>query len=305
MADAPPRDEQLLRLSVWGAVAFAVLALVWGVFVRSQLILFDGMYSTISVVLSGLSLLAYRAIRRGPDERYPFGREVLASVVVLVKGVAIGVLCLYALAVAVLDLVGGGREVAAGWAAGYALAATLGCGVVVLLLRRRGSTSGLVRAEAAQWMLDTILSAAILVGFLVAIVLERTGNADVAAFVDPGMVALVSLWFLRLPGQLIREGWYGLVAARPAAPVDREVRSRVDRLVRDHGYADHVTRVATFGERLDVEVELLVTDADAGADVATLDRFRDELDEAMAGVGVPVWATATVTRRPERLRPTA
>lgn len=134
-------EERLLRLSVWGAAAFAVTALVWGV---------------------------------------------------------------------------AGREVAAGWAAGYAAAATLGCGVVVLLLRR-GSTAGgaLLRAESAQWLLDTILSAAILVGFTVAIVLQRTGREAIAAYVDPGMVAIVALWFLRLPWQLVREGWHGLMARTP------------------------------------------------------------------------------------------
>ena len=296
------REERLLRLSVWAAVAFAVTALVWGIAVRSQLIVFDGLYSTISVALSWTSLLAYRAIARGPDDRHPFGREVLSSVVVLVKGVAIGVLCLYALAGAVLDLLGGGRDVAAGWAAGYAAAATVGCAVVVVLLRRGGDGAGvLVRAESAQWLLDTILSAAILVGFVFALVLQGTGRSSLAAYVDPGMVAIVATWFLRLPVQLIREGWHGLVARDPDDAAGRAVRQAVAEVARAAGCPGHDCRIATFGERLDVEVTLLVDGTGGPGDPAALDAVRDELDRRLAEVAVTTRVAVTCTADPQRL----
>lgn len=85
--DGPSREERLFRISVGSAVAFAATAPAWGVLVRSQLTVFDGLYSTISVALSAMSLVAYRLIARGPDERHPFGREVLSAVVVLLRGV--------------------------------------------------------------------------------------------------------------------------------------------------------------------------------------------------------------------------
>lgn len=45
-------EKQLLAVSVYGALAFAVIATVWGIVVHSQIILFDGVYSFISVILS-------------------------------------------------------------------------------------------------------------------------------------------------------------------------------------------------------------------------------------------------------------
>lgn len=298
------REDRLLRVSVWGAVAFAVTALIWGVAVRSQLIVFDGLYSTISVALSALSLVAYRAIVRGPDARHPFGREVLASIVVLVKGVAIAVLCLYALAGAVMDLLGGGRAVAAGWAAGYAAAATAGCGLVVVLLRRGSGDGGstLVRAEAAQWLLDTILSAAILLGFVLAIVLERAGETALAAYVDPALTAVFALWFLNLPFRLVREGWDGLIARRPDDAVTRDLDARVAAVATAHGFAAHACRLASFGERVDVEVELLVDTDTTVREIAGFDAVRDELEASLAHAPVPTRVTVGFTSDPARVR---
>jgi predicted Co/Zn/Cd cation transporter (cation efflux family) len=299
----PSREERLLRISVGGAVAFAATALVWGVLVRSQLIVFDGLYSTISVGLSVMSLVTYRLIARGPDERHPFGREVLSAVVVLVKGVAIGVLCFYALATAVVDLLGGGREVAAGWAAAYAAVATAGCGLVVVLLRRGGDdATSLIRAESSQWLLDTVLSAAILVGFLVALALERAGRGELAAYVDPGMVAVVALWFLRLPAQLVREGWEGLVALRPDDPVVGDLQARVGAVAAAYGFAAHVCRVATFGDRVDVEVELLVGDATPVRDVEGFDLVRRQLETALREAPTDARLAVSFTADADRLR---
>lgn len=302
MAPTRSTEERLLRLSVWGAVAFAVTALVWGVAVRSQLIVFDGMYSTISVALSWSSLLAYRAVAGGPDARHPFGRDVLASAVVLVKGVAIGVLCLYAVTGAAVDLLGGGREVAAGWAAVYAAVATLGCGLVVVLLRRgSGTGSALLRAESAQWLLDTILSAAILVGFAVAIVLQRTGREAIAAYVDPGMVAIVALWFLRLPSQLIREGWHGLMARTPEGGAGEAITAAVAEEVTATGFIDHECRVATFGERLDVEVTVLVDATSGPRDVTALDDLRGRVERRLATLSIDTRTAVTFTADPSRV----
>src|SRR3954469_4829741 len=161
--DIAARDQRLLLLSVWASAAFAVLSSVWGVLSGSSMIVFDGLYSFASIGLSLLAVLALRTSRRGADERYPWGREAWEPLVVVVKAVALGALCVYAVVGAVGDLLAGGREVATGWALAYAVVAIVG-GVVVTVVLRRGGRSDLVRAEAAEWLGDTLLSVGVLVG---------------------------------------------------------------------------------------------------------------------------------------------
>src|SRR6185436_16201116 len=138
----------------------------------------------------------------GPDENYPWGREVWEPLVVVVKALALAALCVYAVIGGVSDLLSGGREVATGWALVYAAVSVAG-GVVVTLLLRRDPGSDLVRAEAAEWFGDTLLSIGVLIGFAVAVALVATGHRDLAAYVDPAMVVLVSAAFLHVPARLV------------------------------------------------------------------------------------------------------
>jgi cation diffusion facilitator family transporter len=295
--------ERLLRLSVWGAAAFAGLALVWGFLARSQMIVFDGMYSSISVGLSALSLLAYRAVQRGPDERYPFGRDVMGSLVIVVKGVAIAALCIYALTGAVLDVLAGGREVAVGAAAVYAAVASVGCAGMVVVLRRGGrrtsQPSELLQAEASQWLLDTLLSVAVLIGFLAALGMEARGRTDLSVYVDPILVGGMSLVFLALPVRLLREGMRGVLATAPQAQVQSDIERAVDEVATRHSITTTTTRVTTFGERFDVTVTFLLDPGAPELGVTAFDRIRTELDELLAVLphGLIVTVSFTADRR--------
>jgi predicted Co/Zn/Cd cation transporter (cation efflux family) len=303
----PSQTERLLRWSLYGAVGFAVVAVVWGLVAGSRMILFDGLFSLVSVVLSGLSLLAYRAVQRGPDAAYPYGREALGSLVLVVKGVAIGVLCVAALGSAALDLLSGGRTVELGAGVVYALLATLGCGAMVVVLRRgsrRGTgSSGLLDAEAAEWSLDTLLSAAVLFGFLGALALDRAGRSELAAYVDPVMVALLSAVFLILPVRLIRDGLRGTLAAAP----DDAIRNEVERTVREvaaaAGASGSSASIATFGERIDVTVTLRFDPVTTPMNLPELDRVRADLDARLRSLPHALLVTVAFTADPGLAEP--
>ena len=109
------------------------------------------------------------------------------------KAAALGGLSVYALVGGVGDVLAGGREVEVGLAVVYGVAATVVGVVVTVVLRRRARSgaSDLVRAEAAEWTGDTLLSIGVLAGFVVAAVLLQAGRADLARYVDPVMVVVV------------------------------------------------------------------------------------------------------------------
>src|SRR4051812_8714603 len=238
-------------LSVWASVGFAVLSSVWGVLSGSSMIVFDGLYSFVSVGLSVLAVLALRTSRRGADERYPWGREVWEPLVVVVKALALAALCVYAVVGGVADLLAGGREVATGWALAYAIVATVG-GAVVTVLLRRDTRSDLVRAEAAEWLGDTLLSVGVLVGFVLALVLVVTGRPDLAAYVAPAMVVVVSLAFLRVPARLVGGGMREILAMAPPPDTQAALAVAVEAMRERFGLAESFLRASKVGGRVDV-----------------------------------------------------
>jgi cation diffusion facilitator family transporter len=275
-------DGRVLLVSVWASAGFAVVSLVWGLLAGSQMIVFDGLYSFASVLLSLLAVVAVRTAARGPDERYPWGREVWEPVTIVVKAAALGALSVYALIGAVVEILDGGRSVSAGWAVLYAVLATAGGSAASWYLRRRSRRgSDLIRAEAAEWVGDTLLSFGVLIGFVVALVLERTGRSDMARYVDPAMVALISAAFLPVPLRLGTQSLREVLTMAPAPDLRRRLAEHVAEVEREYGFAESYLRTSKVGSRLDVEIDFVVPETARAQCVRDFDEVRADLHDRL------------------------
>ena len=292
--DPDRRDRRLLLLSVWASGAFALVSSVWGILSGSSMIVFDGLSSFISIGLSMLAVIALRTSRAGADERYPWGREIWEPVTVVVKAIALAALCVYAVVGGISDLLAGGREVSTGWALAYAIVATVS-GAVVTVLMRRGGRSDLVRAEAAEWFGDTLLSVGVLVGFVIAIVLVGIGRPDLAAYVDPAMVVIVSLLFLRIPFRLVGGGMREILSMSPPEETRAALDEAVEAVRARFGIEEAFLRASKVGSRVDVEVDFVVGEDSPVRTVADGDLVRQALHDRLAELGYERSVTVAFT----------
>jgi cation diffusion facilitator family transporter len=294
------RDQRLLMFSIWASAGFAVLSSVWGILSGSSMIVFDGLYSFVSIGLSVLAVLTLRFSRREADERFPWGREAAEPLVVMIKAATLGALCAYAAVGGILDIVNGGREIAVGSAVVYAAVATLG-GLAVGLVLRRTSRDGsdLVRAEAAEWLGDALLSVGVLIGFLLAYALVAAGRTDLAAYVDPGMVTIVSLAFLWVPIKLIVSSLREILSMAPDADVLDELRACVAAVEEQYALSESFLRASKVGDRMDIEIDFVVDAESAVRTIVDSDSVREDLHERLAALGYErsVVVTFTADRR--------
>ena len=296
---AMTRDARALMFSVLASSVFAVGSLIWGFFAGSQMIVFDGLYSFVSVALSLLAVWALRAARSGPNERYPWGREIFEPLTIAVKAVALAGLCLYALVGGVMEIIAGGRDIDAGWAVVYGVVATAaGVGVSLVLRRMSRGASDLVRAEAAEWMGDALLSIGTLAGFGIALALQLTGNDGLARYVDPVMVVLTSAIYLKIPARLASEGLHEVLTMSAAPEVRDQVLAQAADVARTWGLAEPVVRLSKVGSRLDVEVVFLVEPGSTARTVEEFDEVRAELDERLRATGLEPWMSVEFTADP-------
>jgi len=256
------------------------------------MIVFDGLYSFVSIGLSGLAVLTLRFVGRGPDERFPWGREAAEPVVVVLKAATLGALCVYAGIEGIVDLLKGGREVKVGWEIVYAAIATAASLIVGLVLKRgtrsessAGPGRDLVRAEAAEWLGDALLSVGVLVGFLFAWLLTSTGEAHLAAYVDPAMVVLVSAAFLVVPLRLVIGGMREVLSMSPPEHVQLQLREVVEDVQSRYGLQESVVRAAKVGSRMDIEVDYVVGPESSVVTVTDCDAVRSELHERLSALG--------------------
>jgi cation diffusion facilitator family transporter len=281
------RDSRTLVLSVVASSVFAVGSLVWGLLAGSQMIVFDGLYSFVSVVLSLLAVVALRAARQGPDERYPWGREVFEPLTITVKAAALAGLCGYAVIGGIQEIAAGGRQIDAGWAVLYGIAATvIGVGVSLALRRMSRGATDIVRAEAAEWMGDALLSIGTLAGFGVALGLQVAGRDDIARFVDPAMVVLTSAIYLRIPLRLFAEGLREVLTMSAGPALREQVTGLVEDVAREWLLAAPAVRLSKVGARLDVDIVFLVDAASTTRAVEQFDRVRAELADRLLATGL-------------------
>ena len=193
-------ERKLLQFSTFSALLFALLGIGFGLWMGSLVILFDGAYSLISLALTVMSLAAAAYIR-SPQRRDADKAGYVEQLVIAIKGLVITAMCGISLISAVSAIIEGGRNIDTGLALLFGLINVLGCLATYWVMKKHGRSadSNLVEAECKQWLMDTVISGAVMVGFVLATLRQQFGLAAYAAYADPVMVVLASVYFVVVP----------------------------------------------------------------------------------------------------------
>lgn len=271
-------QQSALIFSAASAGVFSVTGIVLGLMSGSVMILFDSAYSLLSLGLAGLSLWALRLAKRPASTEYPFGRLTIEPLSILVKGLVIGAVCVISIAISVRSLWQGGQVVDLNLALIFSTLNLFGCAITWWVLRQaqRAKSTPLINAEVSQWLMDTWLSAAVLLGFLVAQLIAWSRWSELAVYADPVMVLLIAGYFCYIPIQMVRRAMRQLLFAGP----DTEVQQRVNAAVA--GCERRFLRTAQVGS-------VLIFQHDGGAWSKSL---RNTLTEVASGLNMrPMFIT--------------
>jgi predicted Co/Zn/Cd cation transporter (cation efflux family) len=291
-------ERRALGESIAGAVVLGALAVGWGIASQSRVLLFDGAFILLGIVLSALSLMASRAAAEGPTARFPFGKAAVTPLAIAVQGVALLGTLVYAAADAVAIITAGGSDVAPGTVVAYGLLTMVCSFVLGRRLVRRAPDSELVAAEAAQWRAGALLSLVFAVGAGLALALSSF--EDVVRYVDPVLVLVACAVLSPIPVRLLRAAGLELLEAAPPADVRRVLDDGVAAVRTEFGLDQPFVRATKLGRRLYVEVDFVVP---PGVwDVNGEDRVRRALIGHLEPLGYELWANVELTTDPELAR---
>lgn len=297
----PMQETRILRISVVLTTAFAVVGVVLGLLVRSNTILLDGVFSTLGVILSGVSLAVARTVAQDDaDGRFPFGTSQLEPIFVFCKTLAVIGMCVYAIADAVRALLSGGTEVILGPAIGYGIISSLVCIAWLWFLNvaLRKAETPLLRAEYHQWMGDTILSGGVLIGFGLSLFLSRTSFAWVTVYIDPIMVLVCGVSFIVMPVRSLLNSASDILGLRPS----EEVMTRFEDASEQIGLelaAEYKLHLVKVGRRLDVELNLYVPERSFTTE--QMDAIRSRLAGIADSIGERHWISVNFTGKRSEL----
>lgn len=294
------REQRALTLSIVMTLVVASLGVALGLLAGSRSILFDGVFSTIDAAMSGLALFVTRLIAREVSQRFQHGYWHLEPLVAALNGAILLLLCFYAFLNAVQGLMAGGHELAFGVAIVYAAVVTLVCTAMTLHQRRinRGVGSEFVRIDMHGWLMAALITGALLVAFVIALILQHTAYAHLTPYVDSLLLAMLTLGFLPVPIGIVRRAMKEVLLIAPSA-IDREVHAAMAPVMRRDGLLEYNSHVAKAGRGHFIEIHVVTRpDFAAGRGMVELDEIRAAI---AAGLSIPPqrrWFTVSFTADP-------
>ncbi|HDM8226483.1 cation diffusion facilitator family transporter [Vibrio campbellii] len=283
MCDRTSKNENsILTFSALLASGFAVGGMVLGLLVGSIVIVFDGVYSLVSLLLTLLSLAASYYISKPSKSIFPFGKAVLEPIVIAIKAAVILIVVAFSLFSAVTALMSGGREVDASIATIFGVVNVVGCSYAwwFMAKKSRRFSSGLIEAEKKQWQMDTLLSVAVTAGFIAAWLVSLTPYAHYAVYADPMMMVLMGFYFLKVPFDMLVGALRELLMMTPSKELCQSVGKDVLEIEKVTEHQLKLAGVTKVGQELRVNVDVHVDDDTLELD--TLEHTRKQLTKRLS-----------------------
>ncbi len=292
-------ESQLVKKSLYVTLLFALFSFILGLIFQSQVIIFDGLYSLIGVGITFFSLYAVKFTSEEDWQSFPFGKDIVEPLVIVINYSIILLLVLASLINAVITIIQGGREILLGPSLIYTAISTGACLIMFLYLKKHGSkiNSSFINVEANQWYMDTLVSGGILVGFIVALVFDNISELQpFVSYIDPIMLIVISGYFMKVPLTEIKSSMREILSMPPDKEIRQQVNQAVKVVVDQYQFKDYYLRVTKVGKTLKLELDFVVKEKDREMTVFEQDQIREEISEQLEIIEYQKWLTISFTR---------
>jgi cation diffusion facilitator family transporter len=279
------KERRLIKISIAIGSVLTAWAIVVGIAGDSKSIIFDALFSMVGLSLSGVSLLVNNFIRKPDDDNLPFGRSHFQPFAITLQSSVIIFLCLYSLATSIMDIIAGGNAVELDLAFPYLIASILVCFALWLFFKNKASElqSEYLRVESTEWQLDALLSVGVLIVLSLGYFLKAGPLAYLIPYLDPAMVAIISVVFLRIPARTFWKNIRELLQFAPDDEVEEKIHDVSERICLEYHFLDSWVRVAKTGKSYTVEIDFLLPKSLSDTPVSQMDEIREKLHEQIRG----------------------
>lgn len=261
------------------------------------MIIFDGLYSFIGLILSMVSLYINKFMAKRDFEKFPFGKHILEPIVISIKSLIIAIMCLYSLTEAIKTIANGGNSVEFGLALVYSIVSVIGCGMISYYMNKKQKklSSQLIKVECTQWIMDTALSGAVLVGFLIAMVLANTKFKFLNPYIDPSMTLITSLICVRIPIKAFVVSFKEVICVKADDEINEDIYILVKEIEEEYNFEESITRVSKIGRELRIEIDFVYNKNSKLKTLDQMDSVREEINDAIMHIDYNKWLNVSFT----------
>lgn len=262
------------------------------------MIKFDGLYSLISLGLAIFSIMVTNFINKNDFENYPFGKYIVEPLLVIFKSTILLMTCSYTMLSSVKEIINGGNLVNEEVALGYSLISSIGCMLVYLYMKKssKNLNSEIVNIESKQWFMDTILSFGVLIGFIIGIIFKFIGLTALSNYIDPSMVLITSLIFLRMPIESILSSLKEITNSSIDEDINVDINKLIKKIEKEYNIDDTIIRIAKIGRELRIEIDFIVSDSSRVKSIEDMDKVREIIDKNTNHFDLKKWLNISFTK---------
>ncbi len=306
------REQKTLKISMFSALLLAIFGIIFGIYVKSLAVMFDGFVALISVGLGLLSVITSRYVYKEDDDVFQYGYIRFEPMVNFFKSLILVIVCIYAFFNAVSSIVSGGYEIEVGGAIVYTCCAFVFC---LLLFVYTGFytkilESDLIKVDNTEWKIDCVLYLGAIVAFGIIYVLFMPNDfmpslkipesSHFTRYVDPFLLAVLSLLLCISPIQICIENFKDLMMVAPKE-LDDKITQIMESLSKKYSFSDYDTHVAKSGRFFMVEVNILTDKHFKLTSTQDFDNIREEIEKDLEIPSYKIWLSVSFTANPKWL----
>lgn len=295
------KEQYVLKVSMFSALVLAIFGIGFGMFVKSMAVIFDGFVALISVGLGALSVITSRYIYKEDDDIFQYGYVRFEPMVNLFKALVLIFVCIYAFLNALKSILHGGYAVELGGAVIYSLCAFVFCSALFsyTFFYTKYLESDLIQVDNTEWKIDAVLYFGALIAFGIIYFLPQD-NSAFALYIDPILLALLSLLLCITPARIAIANFKDLIMVAPAE-IDARITEIMEKISKEFGFQNYDTHVAKAGRFYMVEVNILTKKDFKPKSMQEFDAIREYIAQSLAIPSYKIWLSVSFTADPKWL----
>ena len=284
-------NQKAVNVSIICGFIIAVVGIITGLILSSQVILFSAITSFIGGIVTLIPLVSLRFIKKKDVHKYPFGKETLEPFIAIMQYLPLLFICIYNIFTAIRVILGGGNAVNATSGMLYGLFVTVfHISVCIYLIRlTKMQSSAIAEAEVMGWKFESAIGTGILLGFGIAWLLSAFSLTGAIPYVDPILTLIIFLILMVVTVITFVDCMKELMQSRPSEAIANDIIDKIENVDTGLEFSDKVLRLGKVGSKIMIEIDYVVQGGSKLDSVFEQDQLRGRFAKIFSKLPYRVW----------------
>lgn len=250
----------------------------------------DGLFNVSFFVTGLLTLKVVSLLKRKDNQKFHFGYSYHEPLINGIKGVLILGVSLMAFVGSISALLEGGSIVEPGPAIIYGVVATASCLGLAILTRKTARKTGspLLDADSKSWMINSVISSAVLFTFITIFLIRGTSLDSLVPYIDPILVIIIVLISISVPIKMSYQALMELLDRAPSDSIVSGIREIIEQQTSNISKEKIYLRVVQPGRSRYVLTHVILSNDQKAHRISMFDTIRKNTLTELEKVHQPV-----------------